>query len=191
MRARIQAYTGRNIGLIKCADLNSFFGGLNKVVENPNTLEMLLEGVKFAANCVAYGNLSIQPEPKFFSYMRMLNKLTDKMDAKGLAEKINGALPDFSMGLVLQNKEKKFASVKLYAKGKKLGFYDMGYPGSFTDSSLKTIVPFLKAREKETFAVGLSTDFLYNAMKAALTYSPLKLGKAVFNAVRKGELVVC
>ena len=66
----------------------------------------------------------------------------------------------------------------------------MGYPGSFTDSSLKTIVPFLKAREK-TFAVGLSTDFLYNAMKAALTYSPLKLGKAVFNAVRKGELVVC
>ena len=55
MRARISAYTGRDIGLIKCADLNGFFGGLNKVVENPNTLEMLLEGVKFAANCVAYG----------------------------------------------------------------------------------------------------------------------------------------
>lgn len=195
MRTRIREYTGRDIGLIKCADLNGFFGGLGRVVENENTLEMLLEGVKFAANCVTYGHLSIQPEPKFFSYLRMLNKLTDKMDVKGLAEKINGALPDFAMGLVLQNKEKKYAAVEIYAEGGKLGFIDIGESILFLDPafslSLKDATTTVKFCAGQTFAVGLSTDFLYNAMKAALTYSPYKLGKAVFNAVRKGEIAVC
>ncbi|MDI6738212.1 MAG: hypothetical protein QME12_06910, partial [Nanoarchaeota archaeon] len=191
LRARIREYTGRDIGLIKCADLMGFFGGLNKVVENPNTLEMLLEGAKFAANCVAYGCLSIQPEPKFFSYLRMLNRLTGTMDAKDLAEKINSALPDFAMGFVLQGKSGDFASVEIYAKDGKLGFYDYGdlIPVECHGVPLKKAIRAVKdcyGKQDITqdITIGLSTDFLYNAMKAALTYSPYKLGKAVFNAVR-------
>ncbi|MFA5887917.1 MAG: hypothetical protein WC852_04365 [Candidatus Nanoarchaeia archaeon] len=191
MRARIEECTGRYIGLIKCADLNGFFGGLHRVIENENTLEMLLEGVKFAANCVTYGHLSIQPEPKFFSYMRMLNKLTDKMDAKSVAEKINGHLPDFEIGLVLQNREKQYAGVEIYSEKGNLQFQDFGAPNLLTAMSLKEVTKAINREAEETLTIGLSTDFLYNAMKAALTYSPLKLGKAVFNAARKGELVVC
>ncbi|MDD4878519.1 MAG: hypothetical protein PHO02_05790 [Candidatus Nanoarchaeia archaeon] len=191
MRTRIEECTGRYIGLVKCADLMGFFGGLNRVVENENTLEMLLDGVKFACNCVAYGHLSIQPEPKFFSYLKLLNNLTDKMDSKNLAEKINSKLPDFAMGLVLQNKKGEFAAVDLYSTDHQLGFNDFGDLGLFTGIPLKEVAPALKKITEETFAVGLSTDFLYNAMHAALTYSPLKLGKAVFNAVRKGEIVLC
>ena len=199
MRARIEEYTGRDIGLIKCADLNGFFGGLGRVVENPNTLEMLLEGVKFACGAVAEKHLSIQPEPKFFSYLRFLNHLTDKRDVKSLAEKINRALPDFAMGLVLQNREKQFAAVEIYAekpdkdntrKGK-LGFQDFGGVEVFTDFSLKEVTASVRDITGETFAVGVSTGFLYNAMHAALTYSPLKLGYSVAKAVAKGELVIC
>lgn len=208
MRRRIEACTGRYIGLIKCADLNGFFGGLGKVIENENTLEMLLEGVKFAANCVTYGHLSIQPEPKFFSYMRMLNKLTDKMDAKGLAEKINGVLPDFEIGILFQSKENRYAGVGLYrrehpigegAQKGRLGFYDYGGLSALTAMGLplKEAASVIKNEleigygEKINLMVGVSTGFLYNAMKSALTYSPLKLGYSVAKAAAKGELVVC
>jgi hypothetical protein len=192
MRTRIEAYTGRYIGLIKCADLTGFFGGLERVVKNENTLEMLLDGVKFAANCVAYKHLTIQPEPKFFGYLKLMNYLTDKMVPREVAEKINGVLPDFSMGLVLQNKEKQYAAVDLFSERGVLCFIDLGSEvASLNGMDLKDAAKAVKFVAEGTFAVGLSTEFLYNVMKAALTYSPLKLGKAVFNAARKGEIVVC
>jgi len=199
MRRRIKALTGHSIGLVKCADLNGFFGGLHRVVENPNLLEMLLEGVKFAANAVSCGYLSIDPEPKFFSYLRLLNPLTDTMVPSERARKINTRLPEFSMGLVLQNREKQFAAVEIYAKAPqkdetqkgKLGFKDFGDASICEGLPLKTVTASLRENAKETFAVGLSTSFLYDAMHAALTYSPYQLGKAVFNAVRNEEIVVC
>lgn len=192
MRYRIQQYTGRDIGLIKCADLNGFFGGLHKVIENENTLEMLLEGVKFACNAVTYGHLSIQPEPKFFSYLRMLNNITDTMDAKDLAGKIKGLLPDFAMGLVLQNKNKKYAAVELSSERGVFQFFDHGsHAASLDGMELKDAANEAKRAAEEDFAVGVSTGFLYNAMQAAMMKSPFKLGKAVYNAVKNGELVIC
>ena len=49
----------------------------------------------------------------------------------------------------------------------------------------------MKGKLCQTFAVGVSTGFLYDAMHAAMTASPYKLGKAVFNAIRNEEIVVC
>ncbi|MFH1065863.1 MAG: hypothetical protein V1734_05145 [Nanoarchaeota archaeon] len=190
MRARIREYTGRDIGLIKCADLDGFFGGLGKVVENPNTLEMLLEGVKFACSAVAQKHLSIQPEPRFFGYLRMLNTLTDKMDTKAFAE-IQEYLPDFAIGLVLQNKKKQYAAVEIFAEKGNLKFQDFGQIEVFTEASLREVTAAVRCLTEETFAVGLSTDFLCSAMHAALTYSPLKLGYSVAKAVAKGQIVAC
>lgn len=191
MRQRIRDVAGKDIGLIKCADLEGFFGRLGKVVDNPNTLEMLLEGVKFACGAVSAGHLSIQPEPKFFDYLRMLDRLTKRRDMKAAAECISSHLPDFAAGLVLQNRKMEFAAVEIYARESKLQFQDFGDLGLLTGIPLKEVASFLREQTKQTFAVGLTTDFLYNVLYAALTHSPYKLGKAVFSAVRKGELVVC
>lgn len=196
MRARISAYTGRDIGLIKCADLNGFFGGLHRVVENENTLEMLLEGVKFACSAVNAGYLSIQPEPKFFGYLRMLNPLTGTMDAEGFAEKINSHLPNFSMGLVLLNREKELACVEIGRRETELYFKDRA-PIAEDISLIAEDIPFresvsiAKHLAHQTFAVGVSTEFLCSAMGAALTYSPVKLGYSVAKAVATGQIVVC
>ncbi|MBU2637800.1 MAG: hypothetical protein KJ955_02410 [Nanoarchaeota archaeon] len=211
MRTRIKAYTGREIGLIKCADLKGFFGNLGKVVENDNTLEMLLEGVKFACSAVSAGHLSIQPEPKFFGYLKMLNDLTKRMDVKmisgaamalgsvydsclDLAEKVNISLPEgVTMGLVLQNKRGNFASVEVFTAVGYLYFHDYGdlIPVRHPGVPLKEAIRDVNEEFKQNLTIGLSTDFLYNATHAAMTASPYKLGKAVFNAVRNGEIVVC
>ncbi|MFH1637153.1 MAG: hypothetical protein ABIB71_01880 [Candidatus Woesearchaeota archaeon] len=102
MRSFIEEKTGVEVGLVKCADLNGFFGRMVGVFAREETLSMFLYAGRAAIDVVSKGALKIDPKPKFFDYLKLAAPVAPILTTKTLESLVWKALPDMKLGVVVQ-----------------------------------------------------------------------------------------
>jgi len=195
----IKEKKGINIGLVKCADLDGFFGNLRNVLNSGSMLEALVQGFRVACESVANKDLTIEPRPKFFDYLAKIEplvgccfKLARFLNTEKAEDYIRRALPNLDVALVIKGRE-DFVAVTIGAYMGNVYFNDM-WPKYIhkpeIDDKLKILTKEAKHVSRANIAVGITTDCLYKTLQNCLSKNPYKLVKELVESITAKELII-